>query len=423
MTRLILFQAIALCLLGCNPSFKKPSLSSLQPYGVLIKHAGVNPLDLLAVNTFYHDTVAYYSLSQTDTLRGLECNTTYLFYFRDAGQRGYSFLDSIRYAPPFCGKDLAFSPAAGITTGGNYLVQDILRGAIYTIGVHGGLIYQLDSASGLLRGFDIQDSLLVWYSDSSKLTVKNLFTFKRRTISVDSTMKLHHDLTIHYPYATALYSKKNYKRFRPYNVVEEGLLRIDLRNGEVRRWSIHDFLPDGILPVELTTSSLVEAHGNSVDVDQNGDIYISFRDFNQVWKISSDFSRVHYRIGLNAAFVKSAGDHFMGQHSISIKSPDVFYLFDNGTVDQRQAKSRIVKISVNPPELSFVVENILALPDSLSTGKMGSVQALDDHLIISTFNKGFHILEIDTAGNLKNHLTRSKSNAIKVLPVKRGSNY
>ena len=318
----------------------------------------------------------------------------------------------------FAGAISPFHRLPGTTSGGNYLIQDILQGAIYTLGEHGRLIHELDSASGLMRGFDIQDSLLVWISDSSQLTVKNLLTFQRRVIDVDSTIRLHHDLVVHYPYVTALYNRKRYKEFKTYKVTEEGLSRINLQTGDIQLWSIHDFLSDRTMPLKNVKGPLLTAHGNSVDVDKNNDYYISFRDLNQVWKVSSDFSTVHYTIGLNAILSKSSGDDFIGQHSVDIISPDVFYLFDNGSVDQRKAKSRIVKVSVNPPAQSFIVENILTLPDSLSTGKMGSVHAMGNRLVISTYNKKFYILEIDTAGTIINQLTSSKSNAIKVLPVR-----
>lgn len=418
MMRLLLFLTIVSCLLGCKPSVKKPSLSYTRAHGVLIQHEeDERPLNILAINTIYRDTIMYHSLNKSDTLSGLECETTYSFYFRYAGQQEYSFLDSINFEPTFCRRDLTFSQPGRTTSGGNYLIQDILKGSIYTIGEHGKLRYELDSASGLMRGFDIQDSLLVWISDSSQLTTKNLLTFQRRKIDVDSTVRLHHDLVIHYPYVTALYNRKKYKKFKAHKVVEEGLLRINLQTGDINFWSIHDFLSNGLLPLETVTGSLITAHGNSVDIDQNSDYYISFRDFNQVWKISPDFSTVHYRIGMKASLSKSSGDHFIGQHSVDIISPDVFYLFDNGSADRIKAKSRIVKVSVDAAASSYRVDNILTLPDSLSTGKMGSIHALGNRLIISTYNKKFQILEIDTTGEIKNHLTSSKSNAIKVLPA------
>lgn len=418
MSRRILFQIIFLFfIVGCKTFIEKPVLSYSPIHGVLVRPADAKVLDLLAVNMQRYDTITYFSLSHIDTLRNLECETTYAFYFRYAGENDYSFLDSVNYQPNFCKENLAFLQLAETSSGGNYLIQDFQQGAIYTIGEHGRLIHELDSASGFVRGFDIKDSLLAWCSDSSQLTVKNLSTYQRRVIDFDSTVKLHHDLVVHYPYVTALYNKKKYREFKSHKVIEEGLLRIDLQTGDIKFWSIHDFLSDGIVPLENAKGSFVTAHGNSVDVDQNGDFYISFRDFNQVWKISPDFSTVHYRIGLNTPLTKSTGDNFIGQHSIDIISPDVFYLFDNGSVGRKQAKSKIVKVSVDPPALSYKIENILTLPDSLSTIRMGSVHALGNRLVISTFNKGFHILEIDTTGTIKNHLTSSKSHAIKVLPV------
>ena len=182
-------------------------------------------------------------------------------------------------------------------------------------------------------------------------------------------------------------------------------------------WSIHNFLSDAALPIENAKGKFVTAHGNSVDVDREGDYYVSFRDFNQIWKISANLTKVVYKIGLNADSFKIYGNHFIGQHSVDIIEPDHFYLFDNGSTGNKTAKSRIVEVSVNTSSKDYKVTNILLLPDSLSTIRMGSVHRLKDRLVVSVFTKGLNILELDTLGVVNNHIVNEKSHAIKVLPI------
>lgn len=408
-----------LFMMGCYPAARKPVIEYSGKEVIIIQqeHQALEKLNLLFVNADYQDTIKFQVFNIQDTIRGLECNIKYSCYFKYGENASYSFLEILDYQPALCKENLSFQQVKNASPVLNYVIQDFKQGSIYRLGSHGGLINEFDSLSGFIRGFDHQDSLLAWCSDSSQVTIKNLVSYKKRQINFDSTLKLHHDLILHYPFLTVLYNKKKYKKFKSFKVIEEGFIQVDLRKNDLKFWSIHDFLSDNNLPLANAKGSFVTAHGNSIDVDEKENYYISFRDFNQVWKISSDLSKVLYRIGLNADSFQIYGDYFVGQHSIDIIKPDLFYLFDNGSVGSKAAKSRIVRILVNVNPNVFRVKNILSLPDSLSTIRMGSVHGLDNSLVVSTYHNGLHILEIDTIGIVKNHLINQESHAIKVLPI------
>jgi len=423
MIRNIVFflHAVLFFMLGCNRNAQKPTIQYSARNGIFIlqDRQDAGELNLLFVNANGEDTIRFQGLNRKDTIaiEGLECSTKYSCYYKYENETRYSFLEAFDYHPSFCKENFTFQQVKSVSPGVNYLIQDFKQGSIYRLGKHGHMIDELDSLPGFIRGFDKQDSLLVWCSDSSQLAIKNLQTLKKRYINFDSTIKVHHDLILHYPYLAILYNRKKYREFKSYKVIEEGIIKMDLRTTDLEFWSIHDFLSDSILPLGNAKGSFVTAHGNSVDVDGEGNYYISFRDFNQVWKVSSDLSKVHYRIGLNANSFKIDGDFFIGQHSVDIIGPDLFYLFDNGSTGGKVAKSRVVRVRVDPKAKIYQVKNILSLPDSLSTIRMGSVHSLDNHLVVSTFHEGLHILEIDTTGVVKNHLKNSRSHAIKVLPL------
>jgi hypothetical protein len=299
----------------------------------------------------------------------------------------------------------------------NHVVQDIDTGSIYRVGTTGSVIDQLKPNAGKLRGFDLKDSLLAWCTDSLAITLLNRNTNKTRVITFDS-IKIHHDLVVHYPFMTALYKSDRMRDYKGYQVFDDGIVKVDLRNNEYKTWSVHDVLNNAFLPDSLGDGrKRLNTHSNSVEIDIEGNYYISFRDISQVWKLSGDLSTVLYRIGESSPFTRTDGDDFVGQHSVDIIRPNEFFLFDNGSTGRDKAvKSRIVRVSVNPGASTYLVKNILSLPDSLSTARMGSVQALGDRLSVSMYNFGFHILELDTTGNIHNHLFRLKANAIKVLP-------
>jgi hypothetical protein len=420
MIRFFLAISVLSVFIGCE-THRKPFINSAAE-GIIVTRADDSAsadLSLLFIDYGTSDTASFQVLNKKDTILELACNTKYTCYYKYADESRYRFADTVDYHPAFCKEKLSFQQVKSNSPVLNYLIQDFKQGSIYRLGKNGRMINEMDSMQGFIRGFDYKDSLLVWCSDSSQLTIRNLLTGSRRQISFDSSIRIHHDLVLHYPYVSVLYKKNKYKKVNRFQVIEEGFMKIDLRNNDFRSWSIHDYLPGKNLPLENAKGNFVTAHSNSIDVDQNGDFYISFRDFSQVWKVSSDLSEVRYKLGMHEPAFQVKGNPFTGQHSIDIIKPNLFYLFDNGATGAKTAriKSNIVRISVDERSKTYEVKNILSLPDSLGTIRMGSAHALGANVVISTFNKGFHIMEIDTAGVIKNHLVSPRSHAIKVLPV------
>lgn len=299
----------------------------------------------------------------------------------------------------------------------DHIVQDIDTGSIYRVSPRGNVISQLEPAAGKIRGFDLKDSILAWVTDSVAISILNRNTNKKRVVSFETPLKIHHDLVVHYPFMTALYKSDSMREHKGYQVFDDGIVKVDLRTNEYTTWSVHNVLGDNVLPDSLEYGKKrLNTHSNSVEIDADGNYYISFRDISQVWKISADLSTLIYRVGASSPLTRTEGQEYIGQHSVDIIRPNEFFLFDNGSTGRQEVKSRIVRVVVNPEANTYRVKTIFALPDSLSTARMGSVQARRDRLSVAMYNNGFHILELDTAGNLHNHLFRKKANAIKVLP-------
>jgi Arylsulfotransferase (ASST) len=409
---LFLFCVTFLLLSNCSD---QPDINYDDRAGIIVLNTSKAKGSLLLIDVELGDSLIYTIVDEKDTLSRLACDTKYTCYFKREVDSDYVLVNTFHYKPLSCKSKLTYQQLASDLPKLNYLVQDFTNGSIYQLGKRGRLMEELDSAAGFIRGFDRQDSLLAWCSDSSRVTIKNLKTQVRREIEFDSLTKLHHDLVLHYPFLTVLYNRKNYKTFNSHQVIEEGFIKVNLNTGVREFWSIHEFLSDKTLPIDNAKGKFVTAHGNSVDVDHEGSFYISFRDFSQIWKVSSDLKAVYYQIGKNTDLFELSGAHFIGQHSIDITKPDQFYLFDNGSTGKGKFNSRIVRVSVDSIDKKYDVENLLSLPDSLSTIRMGSVNSFNDRLVISVFNNGLNILEIDLNGAVRNHLRHPEAHAIKVL--------
>lgn len=409
---------LGLVMASCNNT-PKPDVK-LVDTGLLLSHINPdNPIDVLFVSNKGDSNI--YQISEPEIIiNGLECNLNYFIYYKEKATKGYSFLTSLDYKASLCKEKFTYQQLLNNKPRHNYLVQDFNQGSIYEIGRHGGLVIELDSSSGFIRGFDLKDSLLAWCSDSTEITIKNLKTLCKRKIMLDSTFRVHHDMVLHYPYLSVLYTKKKYKEIESFQVIDEGIIKLDLRTGAQKTWSILDFIPDKFIPSGEGKGKYFTAHSNSIEVDEFHNYYISFRDISQIWKVSKSLDKVYYRIGRGTKELSINGDYFRGHHSIDITGPNVFYLYDNGASGKEKDlfNSRIVKVTVDSSKGYYNVREVLRLPDSLSTVRMGSVKGLDNRLVVSVFNKVFNILEIDTLGLVSNHLVNKNAYAIKVLPVK-----
>ncbi len=399
---------IVLIVVGCS----HPKIS-YSPDGFPIV-ADENVTKLAFVNSLSSDT----TFVDADTIRCLECYQSYLVYnILELGKT--QFLDTVKYEPRFCETSMSFAIAGkNGQSKVHYLVQDILLKQSYVVGPNGQLVSIVSEDTGGQRGFDSTDSLFVWISDSTELSLSRPGVYQqveKIKITDFPEYKFHHDLRLHYPYISVLFTGPQATSEGGTTGIEEGILQYNLGTLEWKKWSVFDQI-DSIGIPKSDSSKGFSGHSNSLDVDINGDYYISFRNTSQVYKISADLRQVQYVIGGESAVNLSRGKPFAGQHSIDIIEPDRFFLFDNGGVGRR-VKSRIVDVIVLQGNNAYEVSEILVLPDSLSTFRMGSVQSLGDRLVVSVFNKGLNILEIDRHGRVYNHLKSLKSNAIKVLPV------
>lgn len=411
-------MVLCLFMFSCNNA-TKPDVKLIDKGLLLSQKNHNNPVSFLFVSNKGDSSI--YQISEREmVIKDLECNLNYSIYYKKKTIDNYSFLTSLKYRPYLCEKNLSYQQVLNKKPQLNYLIQDFKQGSIYEIGRHGGLVVELDSLSGFIRGFDLSDSLLAWCSDSTEITIKNLKTLRKRKIKLDSTLRIHHDLVLHYPYLSVLFTKKRYKKIESYQVIDEGIIKLDLRSGIQHIWSILDFLPNYSIPSGSGNGKYFTAHSNSIDVDEFQNYYISFRDLSQIWKVSENLDKVYYRIGIGTSELKKKGEYFRGQHSIDITKPNAFYLYDNGATGKEKElfNSRIVKVTVDSAMGYYKISEVLQLPDSLSTIRMGSVKELDERLVISVFNKVFNILEIDTLGVISNHLVNGDGHAIKVLPVK-----
>jgi len=155
----------------------------------------------------------------------------------------------------------------------------------------------------------------------------------------------------------------------------DGIVVYDESGKKVWTWNIFDhYIPDD----EQYLIRDDWSHANGIDIDSDGNYLISFRNFDQIWKINSVNGDVIWRLGKNGDFNLENKDIFYQQHAIHKIDNNFYMLFDNGSSEYRKT-SRALIFSLDEINKVFNYSKSVFLPDSLFTFKQGSVYSIDNN--------------------------------------------
>jgi len=276
--------------------------------------------------------------------------------------------------------------------------------------------WSLSQGVGDMRGFSLtEDSTIVYIADSTVIREVSFKGKKINEVSLKSILNykftLHHDIKKYGNSYYALVENKVFFDFEGLSFKDEGFIELDSKGALKRYFSISK---GNSLYNYSENSTDFSGHANSIDVDKNGDVYMSLRNLNQIWKIGID-NEILWTIGYNATNHPLALDEsFFGQHSIELISTDKFYIYNNAVFKKlNNAKINMITISNDVIQ----IDNLIQLPSKFSTVRMGSVGFKNNTFTVSAFNRGFHIIGYENE-NLKYHYKLNNlSKSIKVFPL------
>lgn len=165
-------------------------------------------------------------------------------------------------------------------------------------------------------------------------------------------------------------------------------------------WSpFEHFLITDVDAAERGGANVNWTHGNSLDLDADGNLLVSFRNLNEVTKIDSRTGAVLWRLGGRRnqfAFVEGAKS-FGGQHSIRAYAPGRVMLLDNvgdslesraerWAIDDANGTARVLQSYGSVPRVRTLIG--------------GSVQSLPRDRTLVSFGTEGRVEEYDAAGNL-----------------------
>lgn len=169
--------------------------------------------------------------------------------------------------------------------------------------------------------------------------------------------------------------------------VSSAVIRFNKQGEILWKWSTFDVVkPDGI-PVKEMDGDW--GHANALAFDSDENLLISYRDWNQVWKVDVKTGQRIWVLGEGGDF-EMDGPPFDYQHAILKDPNDHYMLFDNG---RRKRQTRIVSYRLADGKAERAMD--IALPQELFTVKMGNAQVLPNGnlLVCSSPKEGLAVLD------------------------------
>ena len=158
----------------------------------------------------------------------------------------------------------------------------------------------------------------------------------------------------------------------------------------------HFSLDDIDQSVFVGVSQVNITHGNSIEIDTDGNVLMSWRSLNEVTKIDVTTGDVIWRLGGIASQFTVIDDTraFERPHGVRVVGPGLIQLFDNGTV----APSRLVRYSLD--EQSMVATRVLEFitTEGSFTFTGGSTEVVGTDGALVSFGTEGKVVEVNAAG-------------------------
>lgn len=184
------------------------------------------------------------------------------------------------------------------------------------------------------------------------------------------------------------------------NLRADGLLIVSEKGEKIWEWNLLQQTNPLLLKASHLNLRQSWGHGNSFAIDKDGHYVVSFKGFNQVWKINSVDGSIIWKLGRNGDFKMDEDAYFIGQHSVHFNKRGELMMFNNG--DQKiQPNSRILAFSLDEKAMKAETRINVKLPLELSAYRMGSAELIDTgkYLVCTSRGEG-PVTVVNDQGNI-----------------------
>jgi outer membrane protein assembly factor BamB len=285
------------------------------------------------------------------------------------------------------------------------------QGADVILDKEGDIVWYHQYDTALRRAFSwtAQKAILSIY-DSARIVETDLLGNRVLDLDLEKLglpFKVHHEVfydpsgnIVTITHDSARFDLRKFGGTRNQYLTADGILVLS-KEGEVRwKWNLLD--------VENPTRfngkiNLKEnwGHANSIALDSQGNYLISFRDFNQVWKIDSENGKVIWKFGENGTIKpEHPSDYFIRQHSVHFNSRGELMMFDNGDLNIRP-NSRVLSFTIDEATRTAHPVINVQLPRALSSYRMCSAEMIEPgKYLVCTTRKDATVTVVNDKGEI-----------------------
>ena len=174
---------------------------------------------------------------------------------------------------------------------------------------------------------------------------------------------------------------------------------LDAAGGILFDWSPFDHLSVTDLDAESRSGAAVNwTHGNSLDLDADGNLVVSLRTLSEVVKIDTRTGEILWRMGgsRNHFAFPDSGPPFLRQHGVRVVEGGLVLLDNLGEVEGSRAERYILDEPARTARLTAVYAPASAIRASLG----GATQNLPGQHMLVAFGDGGVVQEFDSGGAL-----------------------
>ncbi len=176
---------------------------------------------------------------------------------------------------------------------------------------------------------------------------------------------------------------------------------IDLASGQVLlEWHSLDRIPlqESYAPVEANYWDFF--HINSVDLDDDGNLLVSARSTQTVYKLDRRSGAIMWRLGgKHSDFEMASGSNFAWQHHVRRQPDGTMTLFDNGATPAVEKLSRGLILDIDEHAMTVTLRRQYTHPKILS-GSQGSMQPLANGNVFIGWGEIPRVSEFERSGRL-----------------------
>ena len=181
-------------------------------------------------------------------------------------------------------------------------------------------------------------------------------------------------------------------------VTGQAVQHVSATGGLLFHWTPFDhFMVSDVDPAFRTGATVNWTHANSLDVDSDRNVIVSFRNLNEITKIDTKTGLVRWRFGgrRNQLALSADATPFAGQHSIRVLASGELLLLDNVG---DPLESRVERWFVDEATGTARLLGSYGSTPAVRTLVGGSVQALSSTRMLVSFGTEGRVEEYDATG-------------------------